>query len=116
MCIRDSLALRPLPRHAIGGGARAPDRADAGTASRLRGKQAKLNERDLKIRQQINQNNIEKYKADFANEARQAFKTLEQAKLDIAETQKNIDLAKQIFATDKFRYEKGVLQLSLIQI
>lgn len=76
------------------------------------GKQSKLNERDLKIRQQINQNNIEKYKADFANEARQAIKTLEQAKLDIAETQKNIDLAKQIFATDKFRYEKGVLQFS----
>lgn len=76
------------------------------------GKQVKLSQRDIRIRQQISQNNIEKYKADFANEARTTLKGLEQAKLDMAETQKNIELAKQILETDKFRYEKGVLQLS----
>lgn len=76
------------------------------------GKQAKLNERDLKIRQQINQNNIEKLKADFNNEAQQAYKTLEQSQLDINETKKNIELAKQIFDIDKLRFEKGVLSLS----
>ncbi len=76
------------------------------------GKQANLAINDLKIRQQISQNTIEKYKNDFSYEARNAMKQIEQSKLDITETKKNVALAQQILDTDKFRYEKGVLQLS----
>lgn len=76
------------------------------------GKQAKLASNDFVIRQQINRNNIEKYKADFSYEAQNAMKQVEQAKLDINETQKNVALAKQILETDKFRYEKGVLTIA----
>lgn len=73
------------------------------------GKQAKLAANDYAIRQQINRNTIEKYKNDFAYETQMALKQLEQAKLDIEETKKNIALAQQLLATDTFRYEKGVL-------
>jgi outer membrane protein len=76
------------------------------------GKQSNLAINDLKIRQQVNRNTIEKYKSDFAYEARNAMKQIEQVKLDIIEIKKNVALAQQILETDKFRYEKGVLQLS----
>ncbi len=76
------------------------------------GKQAKLASNDFVVRQQINRNNIEKFKADFGYEAQNAMKQVEQAKLDINETQKNVALAKQILETDKFRYEKGVLTIA----
>lgn len=76
------------------------------------GKQAKLAANDFLVRQQINRNNIEKYKADFSYEAKNALTQLEQAKLDITETKKNVVLAQQILATDTFRYEKGVLTIS----
>jgi outer membrane protein len=76
------------------------------------GKQANLAINDLKVRQQVNRNTIDKYKSDFAYEARNAMKQIEQVKLDIIEVKKNVALAQQILETDKFRYEKGVLQLS----
>lgn len=76
------------------------------------GGQARLSAKDYVVRQQINRNNVEKLKADFDYEAKNAFKQMAQARLDIGETQKNVNLAQQILATNQLRYEKGTLTLS----
>lgn len=71
------------------------------------GKQAKLAAADYDIRRQINQVNIEKLRSDLDFEIRAAQKTLEQAQLDLEESEKNIALARQVYTTDLFRLEKG---------
>ena len=73
------------------------------------GKQAKLAASDYELRSQINRLNLEKLKSDFNYELQSARKTLEQAQLDLEESKKNIDLARQIFETDAFRFKQGVL-------
>lgn len=76
------------------------------------GKQAKLAAADYNIRRQINQVNIEKLCSDLDFEIRAAQKTLAQAQLDLEESEKNIALARQVYATDLFRLEKGNIVLS----
>lgn len=71
------------------------------------GRQAKLAAEDYQLRSQINQSNIEKLRSDLVFEIRSAQKTLDQAQLDLEESEKSIALAKQIYATDQFRLEKG---------
>jgi outer membrane protein TolC len=73
------------------------------------GGQARASAKDYQIRQQINRNTIEKYKLEFDYEAKNALKQMQQAKLDITETQKNVELAQKILERDKLRYEKGTL-------
>jgi outer membrane protein len=76
------------------------------------GKQNALNATDFRIQQQINQNTIKKLKEDFEQEARTSTKQMLQAKLDLEQTKKNINLAKNIFEVDAFRFDKGVLVYS----
>jgi outer membrane protein TolC len=76
------------------------------------GRQAHLSSKEYLFRQQINRNNMAKYKLEFDYEAKNAFNQLTQAKLDINETKKNVDLAQEILRRDKLRYEKGTLTLA----
>jgi outer membrane protein TolC len=76
------------------------------------GKQSSLNAADFKIQQEINRNNLIKLRTDFEQEARTSTKQIVQAKLDLEQTQKNIQLAQSIYNVDKFRFESGVLALS----
>ncbi len=76
------------------------------------GGQARLAAKDYTVRQQINRNNVEKLKSEFDYEAKNAFKQMTQARLDMGETLKNVTLAQQILATNKLRYDKGALTLS----
>ncbi|MCP9766696.1 TolC family protein [Lacihabitans sp. LS3-19] len=76
------------------------------------GKQSSLNATDFKIQQEINQNNLQKLRADFEQETITSTKQMVQAKLDLEQTQKNIQLAQSIYGIDKFRFESGVLVLS----
>jgi outer membrane protein TolC len=76
------------------------------------GKQARLAAADYDIRRQINQVNIEKLRSDLDFEIRAAQKTLEQTQLDLEESEKNIALARQVYATDLFRLEKGNIVVS----
>ena len=76
------------------------------------GKQSSLNATDFKIQQEINRNNLQKLRDDFEQEARTSTKQMVQAKLDLEQTQKNIQLAQSIYGVDKFRFESGVLALS----
>jgi outer membrane protein len=76
------------------------------------GKQSSLNATDFKIQQQINRNNLEKLKDDFEQETNISIRQMVQAKLDLEQTQKNIDLAQNIYSVDKFRFDSGVLALS----
>jgi outer membrane protein TolC len=73
------------------------------------GKAAKLEADEYRLRQQVNQYNIETLKADFAYETRLTEKQMQQARLDLVETQKNIDLARQILETDQFRLKQGAV-------
>ena len=76
------------------------------------GKQSSLNATDFKIQQEINRNNLQKLKADFEQETKLSTKQMLQAKLDLEQTKKNIELATSIYDVDKFRYESGVLSFS----
>ncbi len=74
------------------------------------GRQARLNAREFELRQQVNRLNLEKLRADFWFEAVTQANAMEQARLDVLEARKNIDLARQIFETDRFRFEQGVIK------
>ena len=76
------------------------------------GKQSILNATDYKIQQEINQNNLQKLRADFEQETIISTKQMVQAKLDLGQTQKNIQIAQSIYNVDRFRFESGVLVIS----
>ncbi len=76
------------------------------------GQQARLAAGDYRIRQQLSRNALDQLRQDFTYEAQNALTTLYQTRLDVVETQANVELARQILATDVFRYEKEVLTLS----
>ena len=73
------------------------------------GRQARLAAGDYRIRQQISKNTVDQLERDITYEVQEALTTLYQARLDIANTQANLELAQQIAAPDQFRYEKNVL-------
>jgi outer membrane protein TolC len=60
----------------------------------------------------MNQVNIEKYRLDLDFEIRSVKKSMEYAQLDLEESEKNITLAKHVYANDQFRFEKGNIVLS----
>lgn len=76
------------------------------------GQQARLAAGDYRIRQQLSRNAQDQLRQDFTYETQNALTTLYQTRLDVVETQANVELARQILATDVFRYEKEVLTLS----
>ena len=73
------------------------------------GKLAKLTAEDFTIKQQINQINLEKIQSDLNFELKTARKKVEQAQLDLLESEKNTTLARQIYQTDQLRFEQGAL-------
>lgn len=76
------------------------------------GRQASLQKRNYAIQASINRNNLKQLEADFAYEIRSIATTLAQEKDNVNDTRANLELARQILETDRFRYEKGVLLLS----
>jgi outer membrane protein TolC len=74
------------------------------------GRQAKLAAADYNLRQQINRANLEKLQADIGYEIRSQVKSLLQARLDLVQSRDNVTLARKIFETDRFRFEKGVFK------
>ena len=76
------------------------------------GKQSNLAKQDYLLKQRINQLNIDQLTSDLDFEVRSARKSLEQAQLDLEESEKNVNLARQVYKTDVFRFEKGNLVLS----
>lgn len=73
------------------------------------GKQARLAARDAEVRSQVSRLNLEKLQSDFHYELQSARKTFEQAQLNLEEAGKNIELARQIYETDVFRFQQGVV-------
>jgi outer membrane protein TolC len=71
------------------------------------GKLAKKEAADYQLKQQINLLTMEKLQTELDFEIRSAQKALEQARMDLEESEKNITLARQLYATDQFRLEKG---------
>lgn len=76
------------------------------------GRQTKLNRQDYVRRAQINQNTLQRLRNDFDYETRAARNTLDQARDNLAETQKNIAQAQQILAVDRVRFDAGTLVLA----
>lgn len=76
------------------------------------GRQARLLAGDYRVRQQVSRNALDQLRQDFTYETQNTLTTLYQARLDVLDTQVNVALARQILATDIFRYEKGVLTLA----
>ncbi|WP_421828483.1 TolC family protein [Larkinella sp.] len=76
------------------------------------GRQTRLNKQDYVRRAQINQNTLQQLKNDFDYELRAARNTLDQARENLAETQKNITQAQNILAIDRVRFDAGTLLLA----
>lgn len=76
------------------------------------GRQTRLNRQDYVTRAQINQNAIQQLRNDFAYETRTARNTLEQARENLTETQRNITQAQNILAIDRVRFDAGTLLLA----
>lgn len=76
------------------------------------GRQTRLNRQDYVRRAQINQNTIQQLKNDFDYETRAAQNTLDQARENLAETQRNIVQAQRILAIDRVRFDAGTLLLA----
>lgn len=76
------------------------------------GRQTRLNRQDYVRRVQINQNTIQRLRNDFDYESRAARNTLDQARENLIETQKNIVQAQQILAVDRVRFDAGTLVLA----
>lgn len=76
------------------------------------GRQARLEAQDYSLRQQTAVLRHQRLAADFDYQARTERKAVAQARLDLIESEQNITLARQIFATDRLRYEQGVIRQS----
>lgn len=74
------------------------------------GRQARLNARDFDLRQETNRYNLEQLRADFNFEATTQSSALEQARWDVLESRQNITLARQLYDTDRLRFEQGVIK------
>ena len=76
------------------------------------GKQSRITEEDYKIRQQISRNTQAQLAKDLTYEAQSALTTLQQARMDVEETEANLAFARELVETDVFRYKKEVLTLA----
>ena len=76
------------------------------------GRQTRLNRQTYVLQSQINQNTIERLKLVVDYETKSALKTLQQARENLAETQKNILQAQAILDVDRVRFNAGTLLLA----
>lgn len=76
------------------------------------GRQTRLTRQDYRLREQINQNTIQRLRNDFDFELRSARNTLDQARENLTETRKNITQAQNILAIDRVRFDAGTLLLA----
>lgn len=76
------------------------------------GRQTRLNRQTYALQSQINQHTIERLKLDIDYETKTALKTLEQARENLTETQKNIAQAQSILAVDRVRFDAGTLLMA----
>lgn len=76
------------------------------------GRRSRITEGDYKIRQQISRNTQVQLAKDLGYEAQSALTTLMQARMDVEDTEANVDFARELVETDMFRYEKQVLTLT----
>lgn len=73
------------------------------------GRQTKLQASEYMLRQQLNRYNSEQLTATYRYEAQTALNAWQQAKLNLADAERNVALARQILETDRLRFDKGVL-------
>ena len=73
------------------------------------GRQTKLQANEYTLRQQLNRYNSEQLTATYRYEAQTALNAWQQAKLNLADAERNVALARQILETDRLRFDKGVL-------
>ena len=73
------------------------------------GGQARHAAQDFVLRQQINQLNLGKLRADVTYEQTSARTALRQALADLEQSRRNLALAEQLYRTDQDRYQQGVL-------
>lgn len=76
------------------------------------GHKARINRQDYVRRAQINQNTLQQLQNDMGFEVRSARNTLEQARENLTETQKNTKLAQTILEVDRVRFTAGTLLLA----
>ena len=74
------------------------------------GRQARLGAREFALRQEINRYNLDRLRAGFNFDATAQASAMQQARLDVEESRKNVQLARQLLATDQLRFEQGVLK------
>lgn len=74
------------------------------------GRQASLSAREFALRQDVNRYNLDRLRANFNFEATAPASAMEQARLDVQESLKNVALARQLLSTDQLRFEQGVLK------
>lgn len=74
------------------------------------GRQASLSAREFALRQDVNRYNLDRLRANFNFEATAQASAMEQARLDVQESLKNVALARQLLSTDQLRFEQGVLK------
>jgi len=76
------------------------------------GRQARLNERQNLLQAQISQQTRQRLRNDFDYELTSARNTLEQARDNLTETERNITQARAILAIDRVRFDAGTLLLA----
>ncbi|HNE30719.1 MAG: TolC family protein [Saprospiraceae bacterium] len=74
------------------------------------GRKARLDAREFALQQDINRYNLDRLRAGFNFDAATQANAVEQARLDVQESQKNVTLARQLLTTDQLRFEQGVLK------
>ena len=74
------------------------------------GRKARLDAREFALQQDINRYNLDRLCAGFNFDAATQANAVEQARLDVQESQKNVTLARQLLTTDQLRFEQGVLK------
>lgn len=74
------------------------------------GRQARLGAREFALQQDVNRYNLDRLRANFNFEATAQASAMEQARLDVQESLKNVALARQLLSTDQLRFEQGVLK------
>lgn len=73
------------------------------------GRLTKLQATEYTLRQALNRYSSEQLTATYRYEAQAALNTMQQAKLNLTDAERNVVLARQILDTDRLRFDKGVL-------
>lgn len=76
------------------------------------GRQSRLRQEDLRLQQMISQTETARLSAAFANELANARTNFDLAGQTLEQTEKSLDLARQLFDTDQVRFRQGTRLLS----